>query len=86
MSNKIVKSVSFNVTNPLDALLLKAIKRRNFSGYVKKLIAADINAGDESPAKELKEAPQVAPASPTQSTTDKLAQLKRGGISAPKLF
>lgn len=44
-TNKLVKSVSFNVTNETDALILKAIKRRkNFSGYVKKLLLADIQA------------------------------------------
>jgi hypothetical protein len=43
MSNKIIKSVSFNVTNSEDEIMLKAIKRRNFSGYVKKLIMADLN-------------------------------------------
>ncbi|MHC8516758.1 hypothetical protein [Sporosarcina sp. ITBMC105] len=91
MSNKVIKSVSFNVKNPLDALMLSAIKRRNFSGYVKRLIAADINAGTKP--QEAREAPQEdAPATPTQSSAEitaqhKLAQLKRdGGFSGPKLF
>jgi exopolyphosphatase/pppGpp-phosphohydrolase len=43
MSNKIIKSISFNVTNAEDLIMLKAIKKRNFSGYVKKLIMADLN-------------------------------------------
>jgi hypothetical protein len=43
MSNKIIKSISFNVTNAEDVIMLKAIKKRNFSGYVKKLIMADLN-------------------------------------------
>lgn len=42
MSNKIIKSVSLNITVAEDQLILKHIKRRNFSGYVKKLILADI--------------------------------------------
>jgi hypothetical protein len=44
MSNKVIKSVSFNENNPDDAVMLKAIKRRNFSGYVKSLIMEDIKA------------------------------------------
>lgn len=40
--NKIIKSVSFNVTNPDDVAMLDVIKRRNFSGYVKSLIKDDI--------------------------------------------
>ena len=44
MSNKIIKSVSFNETNIDDLIMLKAIRKRNFSGYVKKLIMADIEA------------------------------------------
>ncbi|MBO0602766.1 hypothetical protein I2483_13945 [Sporosarcina sp. E16_3] len=114
-SNKVIKSVSFNETNPLDALMLKAIKRRNFSGYVKRLIAADIKAKEVTVAivepvklsedsvvyKEVYEdvhedvyisddipaTPEKPPqAAPVQSTTDKLAQLKRNGINGPKLF
>lgn len=45
--NKIIKSVSFNITNEQDQLMLKAIKRRNFSGYVKKLILEDLAKGKE---------------------------------------
>lgn len=42
-SNKIIKSVSFNLTNEEDVNMLNAIKKRhNFSGYVKKLILADL--------------------------------------------
>jgi hypothetical protein len=41
-NNKVIKSVSFNITNETDAKILKAIKRRNFSGYVKKLLLAEI--------------------------------------------
>lgn len=42
MSNKVVKSVSFNVTNEKDREILDRLKDVNFSGYVKELIAADI--------------------------------------------
>lgn len=42
--NKVIKSVSFNKTNEQDQMILNKIKRRNFSGYVKKLIVADIKS------------------------------------------
>jgi hypothetical protein len=41
---KFPKSVSFNLKNEDDKKILKHISRRNFSGYVKKLILADINS------------------------------------------
>ncbi|CAM4187751.1 hypothetical protein L1N85_11500 [Paenibacillus alkaliterrae] len=50
MGNKIVKSVSLNISNADDAAILKAIKRRNFSGYVKRLILADIKAREAETA------------------------------------
>lgn len=40
--NKKIKSVGFNVTNEKDQLILNAIKRRNFSAYVKKLLWDDL--------------------------------------------
>lgn len=93
MTNKIVKSVGFNVSNPDEYQMLKYVKRRNFSGYVKKLIAADLLARGKSTAPEIidvftePEAPIEKPAevAPAQSTTEKLAQLKRG-LNGPKLF
>jgi hypothetical protein len=42
MSNKVVKSVSFNITNERDIEYLERIKSVNFSGYVKRLIEKDI--------------------------------------------
>lgn len=42
MSNKVRKTVSFNITNPHDVDMLEHIEEKNFSGYVKELIAADI--------------------------------------------
>jgi hypothetical protein len=47
MSNKVIKPVSFNITRPDDAEMLAHVKRRNFSGYVKKLIWADIKRQEE---------------------------------------
>lgn len=40
--NRITKPVSFNTKKEDDAKILKHIGRRNFSGYVKKLIQADM--------------------------------------------
>lgn len=42
MSNKVKKTVSFNITNKLDNQMLDHIGDLNFSGYVKELIAADM--------------------------------------------
>jgi hypothetical protein len=50
MGNKVIKSVSFNLTVSEDAAMLKHFKRRNFSGYVKKLIWADMQKGTDKPA------------------------------------
>lgn len=41
-ADKRVKSVAFNVKNPEEKDLWKHVSRRNFSGYVKRLIAEDI--------------------------------------------
>jgi hypothetical protein len=40
--NKVIKSVSFNVTNEEDRRYLERIENVNFSGYVKRLIEKDI--------------------------------------------
>jgi hypothetical protein len=40
--NKIIKSVSFNITNENDIPLLARIENVNFSGYVKRLIEKDL--------------------------------------------
>lgn len=71
-ANKLVKSVSFNVTNETDALILKAIKRRkNFSGYVKKLLLADILAKDKAVEGQVTSAVESKP-----TPGDRLAKLK----------
>jgi hypothetical protein len=46
--NKIIKSVAFNTNNEDEAKMVKAIRRRNFSGYVKKLIWADLQTKEEA--------------------------------------
>lgn len=40
--HKVIKSVSFNKRNPEEKLILEAVRRRNFSKYVKKLLLEDI--------------------------------------------
>lgn len=40
---KFSKPVAFNEKNEKDKLMLQHVKRRNFSGYVKKLIWKDMN-------------------------------------------
>lgn len=40
--NKVIKSVSFNITNAADVESLEHVKGEVFSGYVKRLIQADI--------------------------------------------
>ena len=41
-SGKFPKSVSFYLKNASDVAILNHVKKRNFSGYVKKLILADM--------------------------------------------
>lgn len=42
--NQTTKSVCLNHNNETDKKILRHVSRRNFSGYVKKLILADINS------------------------------------------
>lgn len=45
--HKFSKPVAFNLKNEKDVQILEHVKRRNFSGYVKKLILADIEVKKE---------------------------------------
>jgi hypothetical protein len=42
--NRFSKPVAFNNKNEKDQAILKHVSRRNFSGYVKKLILEDMKA------------------------------------------
>jgi hypothetical protein len=42
--NKVVKSVSFNLTNEKDLEMLERIEHVNFSGYMKRLIEKDMKS------------------------------------------
>jgi hypothetical protein len=55
MTKKFAKSVSFNEKNETDKAILKHVARRNFSGYVKKLILDDMKAREDKKKKEEKE-------------------------------
>jgi hypothetical protein len=82
--NKIIKSVSFNVTNADDKKMLDHLKRRNFSGYVKKLIMREIDIKNESNG--TKTEPKTAAVFEEEkkmSVADRLAQLKKERNSAP---
>ena len=64
--NKVIKSVSFNVTNEEDRRYLERIQDVNFSGYVKRLIEKDIR---QRKVIKLESAPVQAPASPIAIVT-----------------
>lgn len=94
-SNKVIKSVAFNKTNPVDVRILKAIRRRNFSGFVKKLILEFLdekekqktfaNQNKQTIEEKIEEiqAPQTAAERLEQMKT----QIKKTDIPAgPKLF
>lgn len=49
MSNKVVKSVSFNIKNEKDKEFLEFINKMNFSGYVKDLIEQDLKRRKSEP-------------------------------------
>lgn len=70
-NNKVIKSVSFNITNETDAKILKAIKRRNFSGYVKKLLLAEILLKESTVDAQTTEVAEIK-----QTSSDRLAKLK----------
>lgn len=95
--NKVIKSVSFNKNKPEDVRLLKAISRRNFSGFVKKLILAHLEEkGREKPTvSEIK--PTIAEEEPEQvvriqpTAEEKLESMKNqikktDNTAGPKLF
>ena len=74
--NKVVKSVSLNLNVDDDQLILKHVKKKNFSGYVKKLILEEI--------KQQESAKREEPAAKPLSVKEELEQLKkRESSSAP---
>lgn len=77
-SNKVIKSVSFNLTVKDDAAMLKHVKRKNFSGYVKKLILKDMNKEVVESVEEVEvEKIEIAVEQPKKETPqEKLDRLK----------
>lgn len=87
---KFSKPVAFNEKNEKDRLMLKHVKRRNFSGYVKKLIWEDMNLKQEEtthiheseqPEVVVKEIPKEketkpAPIPQKQTAAERIQQLK----------
>lgn len=71
--NKFPKSVSFNLKNKTDQAILEYVKKRNFSGYVKKLIVADMRDNN------------VEIASLSEENPSKFEQLKRQLESAKNI-
>lgn len=66
--NKVIKPVGFNAIK--DKAILDHVKRRNFSGYVKSLIAADMLAKGKVVKEPIPEVTKPI------TTADKLARLK----------
>ena len=84
MSNKIIKSVSFNVTNEDDKKMLKHLKKRNFSGYVKKLIMKEIELKNEKEVRQSESEPSVWKEEKKLTAAERLEQLKKERITAPE--
>ena len=68
--NRFSKPVAFNRTNASDQQILKHVARRNFSGYVKKLILADM----KQKGIEIKEEPTP---NKVETSSEKLARMKK---------
>lgn len=99
-SGKSIKPVCFNAKNEAEAAMLKHVKRRNFSGYVKKLIAEDLKRSEPAidvqvEVPSLKGSAPIAPEPERPATAaqrlEQLKQQKSGPIrtasaSAPRIF
>lgn len=100
--NRFSKPVAFNKNNPDDQRILKHVARRNFSGYVKKLILEDIRRREQEKAQneaknEVKMDIQKAveeiktkqePEQKQISAAERLERLKQQAkqTSAPRIF
>ena len=72
--NQTTKSVCLNHNNELDKKILRHVSRRNFSGYVKKLILAEINKSLEKKQAEPKREPETK--------TKKIEEPKRKNVTS----
>lgn len=81
-NNKVIKSVSFNKTNQDEKRILDAVRRRNFSKYVKKLLLDDINKKQmaKSPTQPTEQCThETHKESKPLTTAEQLSMLKRKG-------
>lgn len=92
-SNKIIKSVAFNKTNPDDARILKAIRRRNFSGFVKQLLHAYLDEREKQKtfAEEKTIEEKIEEIKTPQTAAERLEQMRTqikrtDNPAGPKLF
>ena len=98
--NRFSKPVAFNSRNADDQQILSHVKRRNFSGYVKKLILADIKereqlkTQDEAIKDVLEDAPkkEVVKENKPLTAAEKMAKMKKeiekkpNNTPGPKMF
>lgn len=99
--NRFSKPVAFNKRNEEDQKILKHVSRRNFSGYVKKLILEDIKRKEEKKAavKSTKEdvvkiVEEIKQPEPIQETTaetisrlsERIKKQKPSNLPGPKKF
>lgn len=75
MTKKHVKSVSFNLKDEIEQQIWKYVSKRNFSGYVKKLIIEDM----KRKTAEKKEQVNTAPVQEKKS-------ISKPSTSMPRLF
>lgn len=80
--NRFSKPVAFNHKNEKDQEILEHVKRRNFSGYVKKLILADIQKGKGNSFVEPEPVPDIKNEVP-KTMAEKLEELKKKASSKP---
>lgn len=82
--NRFSKPVAFNNKNEVDKKILKHVSRRNFSGYVKKLILEDIKARELAKGILNEEEVKKVPVRETVelSISERLEQLKKAGNPA----
>lgn len=80
--NRFSKPVAFNHKNEKDQQILEHVKRRNFSGYVKKLILADIQRGKGNLSVEPDPIQEIKNDGP-KTMAEKLEELKKKASSKP---
>ena len=79
--NRFSKPVAFNHKNEKDQSILEHVKRRNFSGYVKRLILEDMQKKgkpyiEPDPVKEIK-------SDIPKTTAEKLEELRKKASNKP---